>query len=880
MLRKSLLLSLFLMLNGWAYSQTISGSIKNSNGIGIKGNILVKNPENPNLISEFVISKPEGTFSLKLQKTYSKIIVEVKSFGYTSEIWEIENPQKDKNYEHNFSLSKNEKELEEIVVIGKNKPVTVKEDTVTYKASAYLDGSERKVQDLLKKLPGIDVNEKSGEIKYKGKTVSSVMLEGDDLFGQNYALGTKNINVGIVDQVQAIDNYSENPLLKGIENSDKVALNLKLKKGKTDLSGNLNYGSGYGAKNKDYYSIDANTIAINQKIKMFSNFTYNNVGTNNTPFDYFYSGMKNDSKQEDFFARRLLTDPSFGTSLEDTRSNVNNLYFGSINALYRFNYKTSLKSNLFYVNDKLFGESFSSSSYHFDSGNFTTTDESKNTKKPELFRADLELKSNLSKKELLQYNFRISSENIKSNANQIQNQTDSYNSELKSESFYFNNKLSYTNKINDTQVLQSVLVFSREDVPQTLTVNPGLDFLTQTTDSFTLQKSNIAKNHWEVNNTFLGVYKNVKYSAWLGYVGESNPLQTSTNNNSADFINDFNYLSNLIFSGFNLNYKTGKWTFGTNFSFGYLHQNIQKQNIKTEHFVKNPSIRIRYKLTSIASIYAEASYREKMLNENNFFSNYVILSSRNIKKNIPNLQLTQNQNYSLGYSLNDLYNQFTLNFGGSYSRANKSLLSSLEIQPTFTYTLTSLQDTGNENWSFYFNTDKYIPSIQTRFKIGANYGISHFKNQVNSTELRFNTSNYFNGTFETKTAFDFPVNFGNVFNLGYSEFKTKGTDQTYNNTNISNSTFITLKPIKEIFFSFSADYYLPNTKKTTEKYWFLDFTLRYTLKNIKWLDVYFFGKNLLDKKFFSQNSNSDYSESFYRSNLIRRYFMVGLSIQL
>jgi hypothetical protein len=79
-------------------------------------------------------------------------------------------------------------------------------------------------------LPGIEVNDKTGEITYKGKPIETVNLEGDNLFGFNYAIGTKNINVDMVEEVQVIENFSANPLLKGIDSNDKVALNLKLKR--------------------------------------------------------------------------------------------------------------------------------------------------------------------------------------------------------------------------------------------------------------------------------------------------------------------------------------------------------------------------------------------------------------------------------------------------------------------------------------------------------------------------------------------------------------------------------------------------------------------------------------------------------------------------
>src|SRR5690606_27441794 len=102
-----------------------------------------------------------------------------------------------------------------------------KKDTVVFNINSYKDGTERKIEDVLRKLPGIEINELSGIIKYKGKSIETVMLEGDDLFGSNYTLGTKNINADMVTEVEAIENYSENALLKGIEHSEKVALNLK-----------------------------------------------------------------------------------------------------------------------------------------------------------------------------------------------------------------------------------------------------------------------------------------------------------------------------------------------------------------------------------------------------------------------------------------------------------------------------------------------------------------------------------------------------------------------------------------------------------------------------------------------------------------------------
>jgi hypothetical protein len=193
-------------------------------------NILIKDAEKLNIIKEFGIVKG-GISIIQLKADYKTIVIEIRANGYFTERYIIEKPQKNKTYKISFILKKDDiTTLDEVVVKAKKRPFTIKKDTLKYNVNAYRDGTERKIQDLIKKLPGIEVNTITGEIKYKGKSVETVLLEGDNLFGYNYSLGTKNINVDMVKQVQAIENYSENPLLKGIENGDKVALNLKLKK--------------------------------------------------------------------------------------------------------------------------------------------------------------------------------------------------------------------------------------------------------------------------------------------------------------------------------------------------------------------------------------------------------------------------------------------------------------------------------------------------------------------------------------------------------------------------------------------------------------------------------------------------------------------------
>ena len=124
-------------------------------------------------------------------------------------------------------------------------PVTIKGDTLIYNADSFKNGSERKLEDVLERLPGVEIND-DGQIEVEGKTVSKIMVEGKDFFDGDTKLATKNIPSNAVDKVQVLRNYAEVGQLSGVQNNqDNVAINIKLKEGKKNLwFGDITAGTG------------------------------------------------------------------------------------------------------------------------------------------------------------------------------------------------------------------------------------------------------------------------------------------------------------------------------------------------------------------------------------------------------------------------------------------------------------------------------------------------------------------------------------------------------------------------------------------------------------------------------------------------------------
>ena len=188
-------------------------------------NILAK-PTNPEVEMAFAIADEQGRYKLVLEKGQD-YTVSIRFLGFKPYTFKIKLTE---NSKENIQLKQSNNELDEVIVIS-DQAVTVREDTITYKTDVFTTGEERKLREVLKKLPGVEVDKK-GVVTVNGKKVSKLLVDDKDFFGGNTKLGVENIPADAVDEVEVIDNFTEIGFLKGLNDSDKMALNIKLKEGK------------------------------------------------------------------------------------------------------------------------------------------------------------------------------------------------------------------------------------------------------------------------------------------------------------------------------------------------------------------------------------------------------------------------------------------------------------------------------------------------------------------------------------------------------------------------------------------------------------------------------------------------------------------------
>ena len=273
---KNIFLVTLFLVSSISFSQTIKleGIISDSKALPIEmANVMAVNQATKGMDS-YGITNDKGKYSLNLKPntTYS---IKISFLGMQGK--EIEIVTTTVNINKNISLEDSAVELDGVEII-REMPVSIKGDTIVYNADSFKSGTERKLEDVLKKLPGVEVNA-DGEVEVEGKKVTKLMVEGKDFFDGDTKLGVKNIPADAIEKVQVLRNFNENSILKSVENNqDNVAMNIKLKSGKKNFwFGDLTAGIGVGMLDSRYL-INPKLFYYSPKysINLITNF--NNIG--------------------------------------------------------------------------------------------------------------------------------------------------------------------------------------------------------------------------------------------------------------------------------------------------------------------------------------------------------------------------------------------------------------------------------------------------------------------------------------------------------------------------------------------------------------------------------------------------------------------------
>ena len=278
---KTLLLLFFTTLS-LAQSQVITGVVAEENRKPLESANIIAKPLQEKASLKFAIADNKGRYRLELDKGV-KYEITVSYIGYVEQVWITTTD--DTSITHDFILQPTGEQLKEIVIKHLFKPIVIKKDTMTYDVKSFANGNERKMKEVLEKLPGVEVDKK-GNVTVQGKKVTKMLVEGKSFFGGGSKLAVENIPADALDKIEVIDHFNEVGFLKQVSDSDDLAMNVKLKADKKKfVFGDVEAGAEVGNVNNGFYLAHAALFYYSPKTNLSFIGDANNIGKRTFTFD-------------------------------------------------------------------------------------------------------------------------------------------------------------------------------------------------------------------------------------------------------------------------------------------------------------------------------------------------------------------------------------------------------------------------------------------------------------------------------------------------------------------------------------------------------------------------------------------------------------------
>lgn len=269
---KKRFLFLLLLLPAIHWSQNITGKVVDNENNPLEfAAVAVLNPADTTLIS-YANTNKIGKFKLteisKGNKIFQVHLVGFKTYQTTIDF-------KSKSIDMRIIKLEDINILEEVIV-NAEVPISIKKDTIIYNASAFKVSIDDNVEDLLKKLPGIEIDA-AGKITAHGEEVKIVYVDGKDFFSGDPSIASKNISANAIKKVAVIDEKSERSRLTGLNDTErKKVINLELKDAnKVNAFGKFH--GGYGSDDRYLTSLNYNRFSPKLQVSVIG--MYNNVNS-------------------------------------------------------------------------------------------------------------------------------------------------------------------------------------------------------------------------------------------------------------------------------------------------------------------------------------------------------------------------------------------------------------------------------------------------------------------------------------------------------------------------------------------------------------------------------------------------------------------------
>lgn len=858
---------------------TFYGTVKDENKQPvISASVILK--DSLGKIVVYTFTDDTGKYNLKTDKT-GNLILSITSMGFEKKEIEVIVDTSQKQTKIDIELFSKWVELEEIV-INSVRPITVEGDKVIFDAQSFSQGNEEVVEDLLKKIPGLNVTP-DGTIKVGNQEIEKVMINNDDMFDKGYKILTKNMPVNPIDKIELLQNYSNNKHLKGIENNNKVALNLTLKEDyERQWFGNVQLGYGLASENR--CEVKSNLMNFGNKSKYYFLTNLNNIGYDAVgDIDNLIRPNRQDELGDNQSANSLLRFGEDLPNLKKKRVNFNNAEMLSLNSIFTLSDKVKLKLLGFLNTDE--NDFFRNSFQSFSVGNasFKNTEDFMGRKKQFTGFGKIDLTYDISKNKTFEYTGKFNKTNIKNRSDLLFND-ELLNEQLQSNNRLFDQKIVFTNKFKENKVFLLTGRYIDEKTPQNYAVNQFLF-----SDLFSENANNTAQ-YSENKMQFAGFEAHLMDKKEKGDLLELK-LGTQFRNDNLNSVfqlkndqtiisepdnyqNNLKYTTNDLYFSAKYRFKFDKLSLLTQADFHQLFNRLENESETKNQspFLINPKIGLDWKINDKNKILTSYSYNTTNAKILDVYSNYVQTGFRSFSRGTNDFNQLNASNFLLNYTLGNWGDKFFANTFVMYSKNHDFFSTNSLISQNYTQS-ERIVIKDRDFLVVSSSIDRYFKPVKSNLKLTLGLSQINFKNIVNNSDLREVKNNGYEYGFELRSAFRGIFNYHLGSKWNYNQVKT-----VVSNSFTDNMTFLDLSFKINDKFNIQTQterYHFGSLDKNNNTYYFMDLDAKYVVKQNK-LTLSLSGNNLFNTKTFRNYSITDISISKTEYRLIPRYILLKM----
>tara|TARA_R110002072_G_scaffold14272_2_gene59315 strand:+ start:4182 stop:6911 length:2730 start_codon:yes stop_codon:yes gene_type:complete len=891
-----------------AQSIKVRGVIKDTVSQPLEFANVVATVTSSGAIESYGITNEKGMYQLDLPKgeTYT---LKASFLGYDTQEKSVTVPEDGDDITLDFVLKSLAAELDG-VEITYEMPVTVKGDTIVYNADSFTTGDERKLGDVMKKLPGVEVNE-DGEIQVEGKPVQKVMVEGKDFFDGDSKLATKNIPADAVDKVEVLRNYNEVGQMRGLGNDqDNVAINIRLKEGKKNFwFGEVTAGGGTVGEDEVGYLAHPKLFYYSPEYSLNFITDFNNIGE--VPFtfrDYFNftGGFRNFNRGGGTNFSINESDLGFAVAQNNRANEIETKFLAG-----NFSWKASNTLDLSgfgILSDNRTNIVTNSIRQYIASGTTETT-ASTSDQRSQLAMLKLSSVYKPNTNFQLDYDALVKTSKVTEQDNtlsQFEGVTNDIEENLENKPASINQNVNAYYTLDDKNIFAGQIqhLYQDED-PFYNAITDILPFAgiipaDTTQNRFnTNQQKNVITNKLDAKVDYYYVLNNTSNlnltlgTTYSNQLFDSNIFQVLDNGNQINFnrtppidgeqlplVNDVNYTFADAFLGAHYKVKTGQFIFTPGLT---LHNyDLKDTQLGTENSQNDwmvlPDFNAIWNIKKSESLRFNYSINAQYSDVNDYAEAFVFSNYNRLFRGNRNLENSLSHSYNLTYFSFNLFNYTNISGNINYTRRINGFKSDTELiainQVSSPFNIDS--NFPDETISAFGRFSKRVKKLQ--FSLQGNVALNKSFNLINNAVLESESlTQSYNGS--VRSSFREWPNFEVGYRLTVNNYDNGGREQT----------FFTQRPyanvdinfLKDFTLSAEWDYYnYSNEENTVENtYSFFNANLYYQKGDSPW-EFRIQANNILDTEFTNNDSFSDQFNTTSQYFVLPRIMMLVIKYDL